>query len=545
MFYDLAVVTICFDEFKKMAEITHPIIKDYAKKINADFIVINEQKISNSFIHYEKFQIYDLFKNYHRIIYFDTDILIRPDCPNLFEIIHEQNLGLFNEGRFVDATSIMQDTCSKYGLSLPKWDRQYYNTGVMVTSRIHRNIFKKPEKEFDKFLSGNSYVYHFEQPYLNLKIISEKTNVQELDYKFNRMSLIDYLTGENRLSSYIVHYASAASVDDRLLVMKSDLESWKETAPDYQYKRNIHVNIGGGIGDQACTEPVIRYMCEHMFKNDNIRIKSDFPIFFKHLPVKIVTNELIQHDSAIYFKMETMPSPETPLWQFISHPLCHTVDFSSISCLRRTLPDKDKQIKLEVSFDDINSLINLIGIRSLSDLVLVHPGRGWSSKTFPETYWQEIIDKLIAENLPVVVIGKEMSKEQGLVKLKLPKQVIDLRNLLELNELIALISQARVLLSNDSAPIHIAGAFDNWIILIPTCKHPDHVLPYRQGYKNYKTIVLYKKLLANYINSSPTMIDGQTIDNVIGKMIDYLPDIDDVVSKIKNCYLSGEKKCLV
>jgi hypothetical protein len=527
---------MCFGDFDKIAEVTHPIIKAYADKIGADFVVINEQRISKNFFHYEKFQIFDLFRNYHRIIYMDTDILIRDDCPSLFEIVPENKIGLFNEGRFTDTVSIMQDACSKYGISLPKWDRQYYNTGVMVLSRIHRSVFKKPDMEADKFRSGNSFVYHFEQPYINLRVISGKHAVEEIDHSFNRMSLMDTLSGENRLSSHIVHYASASGVEDRLAIIKEDLKSWRASSPEYKYPINVHVSVGGGIGDQVCAEPVIRYMCEHVYKGENIRVKSDFPIFFKHLPVKIVTDVDIAKERVMYFMTETMPVPETPLWQFVSHALCHTVDFSSISVLRRTLPDKDKQIRLDVTLDDISSLVSTVGIRSLTDLVLVHPGRGWASKTFPRSYWQGVINGLADEGLPVAVIGKEMSKEQGLVNLDLPKNVLDLRNLLELNDLIALISQARVLLSNDSAPIHIAGAFNNWIILIPTCKHPDHVLPYRYGSKAYKTVVLYKRLLADCINSSPTMVNGQTIDSVIGDIMDYLPETEEVVKQAKNCY---------
>lgn len=524
-----AVVTMCFGEFNKMAEITHPSIKAYADKIGADFVVIKEKKVSENFIHYEKFQIYDLFKKYNRLIYIDTDVIVRPDCPNLFEEVPEYKLGIFNEGRFGSYLPVVRDACVKYKISLEKWEGQSYNTGVMVLSRLHRKIFVKPEEEHD-IIGG---LAHYEQPYLNLKIISGGYLVEDIGYKFNRMSLMDKLTGENRLASYIIHYASAAPVKARMKLIEEDLRSWEETAPDYFYPKNIHVNVSGGLGDQIDAEPVVRFICNKMFKGDNIRVKTHFPRIFKHLPVRVATDSQIKKDPNIYYKIETLPSPETPLWQHLAQTLCHTTDFISISSLRRILPDIDKTIRLHTDFNDIKSLIDTIGIRDLTKYILVHPGKGWASKTFPAEFWQSIINRLAEEKLPVAVVGKVISEEQGLVDIECPENVLDLRNLLSLDELIALVSQAKILISNDSAPVHIAGAFDNWIVLIPSCKHPDHVVPYRYGIKYYKTLSLYKKLTCDAIDSSPTQVDGQTIDYVVGDIMDYLPDAEDVVQKAK------------
>lgn len=533
-----AVITMCFGNFDKLAEYTHPTIKAYAEKIGADFIVINEKKLTTKFIHYEKFQLYHYLTKYNRIIFMDTDLIVRPDTPNLFDIVPEHKFAAFNEGRFINSVEIIRDACMKFNISLPKWDRQYYNTGVLVFSRLHKDIFKKPDKEYDVY-GKDVGVLHYEQPYINLKLISGEYETFDLDHKFNCMSLMVPLTGENRLSSYVVHYASATDVDLRLKLIKEDLKSWSETAPSYKYIKNIHVSVGGGLGDQIDAEPVIRYMCEKTYKGDNIRVKSDFPRIFRHLPVRVVNDQDIKKDPTGYFKLQTLPSPEGTLWQFLAQSMCHTTDFSSISALRRILPNEDKQIRLDVNVTDLSSLLDIIGLRNLNEMVLIHPGKGWQSKTFPPEYWQAIIDGLNEKGVPLAIIGKYVSEEQGLVDIKCPTNVLDLRNYLNLNELITLISQARILLSNDSAPIHIAGAFDNWIVLLPTCKHPDHVLPYRKGTRYYKTKALYKKLTCEAIDSSPSQVNGQTIDYVIGDIIDYLPDTEEVINEVERLYFGS------
>jgi hypothetical protein len=530
----LAVVTLCFGDFDQLAEITHPILKNYADKINADFIVINKKVLSKKFIHYEKMQISNLLTQYDRILYFDTDIIIRSDCPNLFDIIPQTKLGLMNEGRFYGAQNvmpIMQEACKKFSTSIPKWEGQYYNTGVMVISKIHRDIFVEPDVEHDTY----SGFFHYEQPYLNLKILSENIKVEELSYKYNRMSLMNALTGENMLSSYVVHYAGQRDFKQLKIDITNHLQSWEETAPEYFYPKNIYIRVGGGLGDQIDAEPVIRWACENSYKNDNIYVKCDFPVVLKHLPIKLVEDKRFIGEAC--FEMETLPSPNSPLWQYVAQTLCHTTDFSSISMLRRILPDIDKQIHLEVTDSEVESLKATFNLQDLENSVLIHPGKGWESKTFPPSYWQGIIDSLVKENVPIILIGKWVSDDQGVVDID-ATNVIDLRNVLSLKELMALISKAKITISNDSAPIHIAGAFDNWIVLIPTCKHPDHVLPYRNGTKSYKTVALYKKLTTDSIDSSPTQIEGQTIDYVIGDILDYLPDINEVVDQIKNIYLN-------
>jgi ADP-heptose:LPS heptosyltransferase len=195
------------------------------------------------------------------------------------------------------------------------------------------------------------------------------------------------------------------------------------------------------------------------------------------------------------------------------------------------LSNKDKQIKLVVTEKDVEELKKTIGIDDLKNLVLVHPGRGWASKTFPSEYWSEII-KGVSENHRVAVIGKSISKEQGLVDVDC-EGVIDLRNLLNLRELITLISQAKLLISNDSAPVHIAGAFDNWIFLIPSCKHPDHILPYREGGQYHKAKVFYKRLTCDDINSTPTNLDGAGVDIIsTGNILDYLEDPKVIVQAV-------------
>jgi hypothetical protein len=94
------------------------------------------------------------------------------------------------------------------------------------------------------------------------------------------------------------------------------------------------------------------------------------------------------------------------------------------------------------------------------------------------------------------------------------------------------------LVTNDSSPLHIAGAFDSWIVTFPTCKHEDHILPFRNGTQSYKTKALRKNLLLDDLEVRHTEFRHDTIDLIPkGKsLLEYLPDVDTVVKEVMDIY---------
>ncbi|MBF0553720.1 MAG: hypothetical protein HQK96_04100 [Nitrospirae bacterium] len=319
----LAIVTLCIgDESKSIAEITHPTIKAYADKLGADFILIDTESVSAISPHWAKFKLYDLLNKYDRIIYFDTDLIIRDDCPNLFEIVPYNQVGAFNEAKFMPREYSLIETARAYSVDWEKlrWNGKYYNTGVLVFSKCHRNIFKKPEIE---------YANYFEQSYLNLKIaqeesartVEDKTLMYDLPYQFNRMTCLDF-SGDERHASYIIHYAGykyVVPVDSVKALMKKDVEKWKLDAPKYEYKRHIIVIVSGGLGDQIDAEPSIRFL-QRIYKDADIHITTHWPRLFKHLKYPVcLHNDFIAKEDIPYFKMLSFPDPSSMTYSVVSN----------------------------------------------------------------------------------------------------------------------------------------------------------------------------------------------------------------------------------
>jgi len=521
------------DVYKKISELTHPLFEEYAKRIDADFIVVDKSECSSP--HWEKFTaIYNYLNKYERILYLDTDILIRKDCPDIFSIVPNNKLAIFNEMPFTNQREhSIRDACKEYNITLPKWNGKYYNTGVMVIARKFKQLFKKPEKEIFNF---------YEQGYLNVVIAKyiqdmEEDVIFELPYKYNRMTCMDKFTGEERFNSYIIHYAGYPSLEFVLSLIKKDIKKWEFDYPEYKYKKHILIDVQGGLGDQVSAEPPIRFLKEMIYPNDDVTVVTHWPRLFKHLNnLKIYSHSEFEFQpDTPYYHVLSLPGPETLMWMAISHLLSHSVDYIAMSLMKRILPNKDKTIKLKPYLSDINEVIEVLGIKNLNELVLVHAGRHWESKTFPKEWWQAVIDDLHKKGLKVCLIGQD-EETRGTIDIKLRKGMLDTRNLLSLGGLIALISSAKVLISNDSAPIHIAGAFNNGIVLIPTCKHPDHILPYRHGAQSYRAKALYKKLMCYEYESSPTTVYGSSAHYVPDDFNKYLPDTELVIKEVLKLY---------
>jgi len=528
------VLTIAVGEvYEEMAKYTHPTIEDYAKRIDADYMCIKESQCSTP--HWEKFlAIHSYLNKYERILYLDTDILVRKDCPDIFSVVPSNKLALFNEMPWTSQRNqSMWEACKAYGITLPKWNGKYYNTGIMVVPRHFKELFKKPEKEVFNF---------YEQGYLNAKLAKflERSGneyaVFELPYKFNRMTCMDQFTGEERFDSYVIHYAGYPSLEFVLSLIKKDIKRWGNDHPNYNYKKHILINVQGGLGDQICTEPPVRFLREKVYPSEDVTVITHWPRIFKHLNVDVYSHdEFTFKPDTPYYHVQSLPGPETLMWMAVSHLLSHSVDYISMSLMKRILPNKNKRIKLSVSFNDTSEVIDVLGIQNLNELVLVHAGRHWESKTFPKNWWQKVIDGLHENGLKVCLIGQD-EKTRGTIDVEVRKGMLDTRNLLSFGALIALISQAKVLISNDSAPIHIAGAFDNGIVLIPTCKHPDHILPYRYGNQSFRAVALHKKLMCYEYESSPTTVYGSSAHYLPSSFYEYLPDVEEVVKETEKLY---------
>lgn len=185
-------------------ERTNPLMEKYAARIGADFLKITE--LTDKFAHIEqayklsKFLIYDYFDKYDRILYLDGDIVIHPDCPNLFELVPESHLGVTCESEpYFNRDEVLSQACEYYGVNYPGHSRGWFNTGLMVLSQIHRELLVPPVRfrhftgrNLDGSLADERFRW-LDMPLLNCRCLAQGFAVQDLGYKFNYIQPLMYV----------------------------------------------------------------------------------------------------------------------------------------------------------------------------------------------------------------------------------------------------------------------------------------------------------------------------------------------------------------
>lgn len=302
-------------------------------------------------------------------------------------------------------------------------------------------------------------------------------------------------------------------------------------------ERKLMFRTWGGIGDQICAEPTIRYALK-MFKDCEISLASECPELFRHLRFKRVFDlreETPNYNKYFVFDTITPPDDSNMVWCFLSHMLTNCVDFPSICALRLQLPVDQKYIRLmpeaPVEFQ----------AQYLWDLTrkgpVIHPGKHWQSKTFPKQFWDDVLGHLTVDyELTPIIIGADTDDNRGTVDVN-TSGCVDLRNKLTINDSCWLLSHATVLLTNDSSPLHMAaGSGDAWIGYVATCKHPDMITHWRRNENdepvwNWREVNHGKGGIWDIIDFCPNKKDQVEAEFVPPEVLQsWLPDPQDFAS---------------
>tara|TARA_B100000900_G_scaffold254828_2_gene217110 strand:+ start:8536 stop:9276 length:741 start_codon:yes stop_codon:yes gene_type:complete len=225
----LAIVTRCEKNYK-FSSLSHPILKEYASMCGADFIIISERKINIGPFHNEIFQCYELLDYYDRICVIDSDVLLN-NPPNIFKLVPYDKIGLVFEDIGFRKKDRLRDILlvqKKFGNV--DWKRGYLNSGFIVFSKVHKDIFKINKKYFWNKIGFDDVQIGYMINKLNYKIF-------ELPYKFNHVSLFSE-AGKNWLKSYVIHYGGRGFY--RKL---SRFEQMKRDLYILNYKSNLYISF--------------------------------------------------------------------------------------------------------------------------------------------------------------------------------------------------------------------------------------------------------------------------------------------------------------
>jgi hypothetical protein len=228
MKHKFAMVTRCDDNVKELADLTHPILEDYAARWGCDFVVLDKKEgwmgDDYELAHYRILEVKKLLEQYERVLVIDSDILLMPGCPNPFDIVPKDKIGTIYEDKG-SRESMRQGVIIKIQERFGDvgWEEGYINTGFFVVSRQHKDIFQRarsvhyPEQEKELRESEGLWTgFGFDDALIGYNIHKFDHEVHELPYQFNHMSMFSesWNNSASRFDSWVIHYAGLANFPD-------------------------------------------------------------------------------------------------------------------------------------------------------------------------------------------------------------------------------------------------------------------------------------------------------------------------------------------
>jgi lipopolysaccharide biosynthesis glycosyltransferase len=232
------VTMLTLGGYNPMYHLSEKSIRRYAERIGADFIkqdkfVFNvDWGISSDNLRskqqrlswIQKFYIFDLLKKYDRILYLDSDILVTPNAPDIFEAYcDEKTIYMASESKH---SSDQQDILNIFSVlgKIPHWEidtthhsYKYYNSGVILFSReCHLEHYFNLD-EVKKIFNS---VRLLDQTYINYLIFKYHLTHASLDDKFNWTAL--FCDHSTRSNAYFIHHNHKGFGKNRVDTFRKD-----------------------------------------------------------------------------------------------------------------------------------------------------------------------------------------------------------------------------------------------------------------------------------------------------------------------------------
>jgi lipopolysaccharide biosynthesis glycosyltransferase len=245
-----AIVLLITDPRMSYLYYTVNTIKYYCKRYDIDLRIISNRKYFKYHPVFEKWQVKDYIKEYSRVLMMDTDIVIKRDSPNIFDLFQNDNV-IYAVSENVEWSESwgridfinIEDNFGK----VPKhfYKKLYFNSGVISYTYKHLKIFD------DDFIIKHNQKHRYhdwgEQTLLNYIIAKQNYTINYIDSKWNSPRIWGRASWENNglikdditrlLSSYFIHYLGLSN-EERVRLIKRDFLELKE---DPFYYMNLSI----------------------------------------------------------------------------------------------------------------------------------------------------------------------------------------------------------------------------------------------------------------------------------------------------------------
>lgn len=232
--------------------------------------------------------------------------------------------------------------------------------------------------------------------------------------------------------------------------------------------KNVLIRSPYALGDCVCAEPAIRYAVKN-FKGCKVTLLTPFPEVFGHIKglEQLLCTRDGFNDWDNYYVLDCYYPADALQSEFIQNFNMAIPDYIATCLFKGQIPVEDRNIILGDQ--------NVASEMSPKFQIVIHPGKHWVSKTFPKTWWDEIISELLLNRISPVLIGADLEDgKRGTVQVN-TLGCTDLRNKLSIMQSVEVLQNAHVVLTNDSAPYHMAASGNAHIGVFSTVRRFDFI----------------------------------------------------------------------
>ena len=171
-------------------------------------------------------------------------------------------------------------------------------------------------------------------------------------------------------------------------------------------------------------------------------------VFLAGIPIRVGYDE---KKRGIFLTHKVLSQPKSP------HRADHYLNV--VESYGVNVNDRRSRLKLDES-DAVKTILKPLGVSAEDFLVIIHPGGNWNLKRWPAERFAILVKRLVRELKAKVVItgGENEAAIAQEISIKSEVNPLVLTGKINLEELMRLMSRAKLLISNDSGPLHLASS---------------------------------------------------------------------------------------
>ncbi len=210
------IVTLATGPATAILDVSRGSIQAYAERCGAQYVEL--KGVTEPWWGLEKFRVHNLARAYDRTLFFDCDLLIRNDCPDLFKLVPKDHVAMHDDWPYLQSHQWLEDerrSVFKSQRVVGDYPQQALNSGVVLCCRAQADIWKRPSEEpFPTSHCAEQIWIEFAARHSQIFKLPTQFNTQWWMREFEQL----------KPSAAIVHWANDPNKSDSMMAYRREID---------------------------------------------------------------------------------------------------------------------------------------------------------------------------------------------------------------------------------------------------------------------------------------------------------------------------------